>query len=163
MKGIGRMVAFCYARPAMDEPIAARRRFVRHPIQVPLPVRPPGGAEPFLSHVGDISEGGVSFTSPVEMNRGATLEIELPIHRSRFTLTGSVARCAPLPDGTYRIGLEFVEPSTAFKMKLAEQVLRIENLRKLLSKERGVEVSSNEASAIWVEKYASIFADLMPH
>ncbi|MBL8950599.1 MAG: hypothetical protein JNK82_07480, partial [Myxococcaceae bacterium] len=50
-----------------------------------------------------------------------------------------------------------------FKMKLAEQVLRIEELRSLLTKERGVEVTSKEAAQVWVDQFASTFADLVPH
>ena len=147
----------------MEDRYQERRRFVRHPIRVPLAVRPHGGHEPFLSRVGDLSEGGLSFGSAAPFERGVSVDVELPVHHSRFTLTGTVASCTALPDGTYRVGLSFTETGLSFKMKLAEQVLRIEELRATLSTERGTEVSSREAGEIWVDQYASTFADLFPH
>lgn len=137
-----------------------RRRYVRHPIRVPLAVRPKNAGH-FLSRAADISEGGISFDSRVPMTQGDIVEVELPVHHSRFTLAGTVASSAPLPGGGFRIGLSFVEPGTAFKIKLAEQVLRIAELQQTLSKEAGREVSSREAAQVWVEKYAETFADLV--
>jgi hypothetical protein len=134
-----------------------RRRFVRHPIQVPLSVRPKDGAE-FVSRVGDISEGGLSFGSPRALAIASAVEVVLPVHDSRFTLTGTVASCATSSEG-FRIGVEFVEPTASFKLKLAEQVLRIEELQQLLSRERGAPVTRNEAAQIWVERFASRFAE----
>ncbi len=146
----------------MEDRYENRRRFVRHPIRVPLSVRPHGAAEPFLSRAGDLSEGGLSFASAVAFERGATIDVELPVHHSRFTLTGAVAACLALPDGSFRVGLSFAETGLQFKMKLAEQVLRIEELRQTLSSERGAEVTSREAAQIWVDQYAATFADLVP-
>jgi hypothetical protein len=145
----------------MEDRSESRRRFVRHPITVPLAVRPHGAHEPFLSRVGDLSEGGLSFFSAARFEAGATVDVELPVHHSRFTLTGTVAACIALPDGTFRIGLTFTETGLAFKLKLAEQVLRIEELRQTLSKERGALVTSREAAQVWVDQYASTFADLV--
>ena len=134
-----------------------RRRYVRHPIRVPVAVR--HGELELFSRVGDISECGISFDSPVDIAVGATLEVELPVHHSRFKLTGTVA--ASIPQGVgFRVGVSFAEPGVQFKMKLAEQVLRIDELRLSLTKERGVEVTKAEAAAVWVEQYAASFADL---
>ena len=144
----------------MHEGFANRRQFVRHPIQVPLTARPKDGAE-FLTRVGDISEGGVSFSSPQALAAGHAVEVVIPVHDSRFTLTGTVASCVELGAGTFRVGLKFVDTDARFKMKLAEQVLRIEELRVTLSTERGAEVTSKEAAQVWVEQYAATFGDLV--
>ncbi|MBL8957828.1 MAG: PilZ domain-containing protein, partial [Myxococcaceae bacterium] len=108
----------------MEDRYENRRRFVRHPIRVPVSVRPHGGSEPFLSRAGDLSEGGLSFASVAPFERGAMVDIELPVHHSRFTLKGAVASCTAHEDGSWRIGLSFTETGLNFKMKLAEQVLR---------------------------------------
>jgi hypothetical protein len=137
-----------------------RRRYVRHPIRVPVVVRY-GGID-LRTRSGDISEGGLSFEAAAELLHGTQVEVELPVHHTRFKLTGTVASCVPMGE-SFRVGLSFVETGLQFKMKLAEQVLRIEELRQTLSLERGREVTNSEAAAIWVEKYASTFADLYPH
>ncbi|MBK7860620.1 MAG: PilZ domain-containing protein [Archangiaceae bacterium] len=152
-----------YAAPrVVEDRYAVQRRYVRHPIRVPLAVRTQGAANPLLSRAGDISEGGVSFGSPVALALGVTVDIEIPVHHSRFKLTGTVTSCTALGDGTFRVGLSFVEPGTAFKMKLAEQVLRIEELRETLSAQRGQAVTTREAAQVWVEQYAKSFGDLVP-
>lgn len=135
-----------------------RRRYVRHPIRVPVSVRPAAG-EQLMARSGDISEGGLSFEVPAALALQSTVEVELPVHHQRFKLTGTVVSCVAA-DAVFRVGLSFVETGLQFKMKLAEQVLRIDELRLQLTKERGVEVSSREAAQVWVERYAATFADL---
>lgn len=136
-----------------------RRRYVRHPICVPVLVRPRNSSRDFKSFSGDLSVGGLSFDSALPLDLGSTLDVELPVHHTRFGLEATVASCAPQGPG-FRIGLSFVEPNAAFKLKLAEQVLRIEELQATLTKERGAVVTSREAARVWVEQYAESFADL---
>ena len=147
----------------MQTQYSIQRRYARHPIRVPLAVRPQNGNPKFLSKVGDISEGGVSFSSPWRISDGSSIEIELPVNDTRFELTGTVVSCIPHPGGnSFRVGLSFVEPGMNFRMKLAEQVLRIGELQRDLTRERGTEVSQEEAARVWVEQYAATFADLYP-
>jgi len=148
----------------MSEETVGRRKHARHPIQLPLAVRPSGGTSRLLSKVGDLSEGGLSFTSPSPMPRGASVELEFPVYDRRFTLEASVASCVETANPTaYRVGLAFLSPTPSFRLKLAEQVLTINQLRRDLSLQRGTEVTLEEAGQLWVEQYASIFADLYPH
>lgn len=139
-------------------PNGEQRRYQRHPIRVPVAVRPKGSPE-FLSRVGDLSEGGVSFASSIPLPVGTPIEIELDVHHTRFTLTGTVVTCLELQeDHAFRIGLSFETPAMAFKLKLAEQVLRIEELQRELTLERGAEVTRAEAAEVWVRRYAAAFA-----
>lgn len=145
----------------MPSPDAERRSYLRHPIRVPLAVRPRDGGPEFLSRIGDISAGGVSFTSPKPLPEGTGVEVELPVSDERFALLGAVASCIGGRDaGTYRIGLCFLQPGMSFRMKLAEQVLRVGRLREELSRSRGMDVSLEEAAQYWVDQYAELFADL---
>src|SRR5262245_36162026 len=132
-----------------------RRQYARHPIQVPLAVWPKDGTERFVSRIGDLSEGGLSFTSPNPMTKGTGVEIEFPVYDRRFTLKGAVTSCTEVTDATsYRVGLAFTSTGMSFKMKLAEQVLRINQLRRDLTRQRGTDVTIEEAGEHWVEQYA---------
>lgn len=147
----------------MQNPDAERRSFERHPIRVPLTVRPQHGGRELFSEVGDLSEGGLSFACSEPMPEGSPLEVELPVNDERFTLIAAVASCVEAAGSrTFRVGLAFANPGMRFRMKLAEQVLRIRELQRDLSRERGAEVSLEEAAQRWVEQYAKIFADLYP-
>jgi hypothetical protein len=43
---------------------------------------------------------------------------------------------------------------------MAEQILRVRELRRELSRERGAEVSDEEAAREWVDRYAAEFAEV---
>ena len=138
-----------------------RRRFARHPIQVPLRFRLVQGESEVRAHVGDLGNGGLSFESESPLPLGTALEVTFPVEDQQFHFAGSVAHCHAEPDGErFRIGIVFGSPTLAFQMKLAEQVMRIEDLRRELSRLRGVSVSSEEAAREWVEHYAEEFAEL---
>jgi hypothetical protein len=145
----------------MEDSVRDRRRHIRHPIQVPLAIRPRGAAAAVCSTVGDLSAGGLSFSSPLPVDVGSRVEVELPVGERRFALVGAVARCEPTGETEgFRVGLAFVEPDMSFRMKLAEQVLRIEELRNELTRERGADVTEEEAARSWVEHCARQFADV---
>jgi hypothetical protein len=134
-----------------------RRSHARHPIRTPLQLRVADAA--LRCRTGDLSEGGLFFESPQEFPAGTNVEVTFPIEAERFALSGTVANCAEVGAG-YRIGVVFGEPSQTFRRKLAEQILRIQELRRELGRIRGEDVSAEEAAREWVEYYAEKFADL---
>jgi hypothetical protein len=142
-------------------PPRERRRYARHPIRVPTRVRPRGGLPEFQSRVADLSEGGLCFDSPEPLPLETTVDISLPIADERFTVVGTVVRSVPSETGdAHVIGVAFVHPAMSFRMKIAEQVLRIQELRRELSRELGREVPNEEAADRWVADYAKDFAEL---
>jgi PilZ domain len=138
-----------------------RRRSARHPIRVPIDVRPRAGSAQFVSCVADLSQSGLSFASPHAIATDTVIDISLPIGDQRFSVAATVVRClAAEGRDSYRIGIAFLHPAMAFRMKIAEQVLRIQELRRTLSAELGRDVSVEEAAKQWVDNYAKEFAEL---
>jgi hypothetical protein len=138
-----------------------RRRCPRHPIRVPIAIREQRQQnEELRSRIADLAEGGLCFVSPRPFQPGDALEVSLPVGDRRFTLVGTVVRCTPSEAGEFAVGMMFLSPEMSFRVKLAEQVLRIEELRLELSRERGAEVSREEAAERWVERHARDFAEL---
>ena len=145
----------------METPQVERRQYVRQPIRVPVEVRPRGDTPDFVSRVADLSEGGLAFVSSQPIPTDAVLEVSLPVGDQRFTVVATVVRCLTAEgEDSYRIGVAFLHPAMAFRMKIAEQILRIHELRRSLSVELGREVSIEEAATQWVENYAKEFAEL---
>jgi hypothetical protein len=54
----------------------------------------------------------------------------------------------------------FRDPESAFRAKLAEQMLRIEEYQRDLNAHLGKKVNSETAARRWIEKYAGRFSDL---
>lgn len=75
------------------------------------------GKERFIHLRGyDLSKGGVGGVSdePIEFSAQVYLMIEVSMDDQRGTISGEaqVNHCTPRDDGTYFVGLEFVELST---------------------------------------------------
>src|ERR1051326_1767671 len=145
----------------METPRVERRRYARHPIRVPIDVCPRAGSAEFVSCVADLSESGLSFEAPHALATDTMIDISLRVVDQRFRVVAIVVRClAAEGSDTYRVGIAFVHPAMAFRMKIAEQVLRIQELRRTLCAELGREVTMEEAAKEWVDNYAKEFAEL---
>ena len=143
----------------MRSDVGEKRASPRYPLHVPIRLRAPGHDE-MRSRTGDLSAGGLCFESPEWLPEGTAVEVELPLGEQRMRLTGTLLPCRASAEGAWRIPVRFVEPSTRFRMKLAEQILRIHELQRELSDLRGEHVTTEEAAAEWVRVYAREFAEL---
>ncbi len=138
-----------------------RRKYFRHPIQVPLKLRPAqGGSDPAVrSH--DLSLGGLNFIWSQKLSRGTMLDITIPVKEKNFELRAKVTYSREdRKTAHYSTGVTFVDFPSAFKARLAEEVLQILEFRKSISRERGREVSEEEAASQWVREHASHFPAL---
>jgi len=113
----------------------------------------------FKSRTGDLSEGGLSFLLQEEVPEGTELDLTIPLEGHRFRMVGNVAYCRrEASEDFFRIGIAFQNPDMAFRAKLAEEILRIEEFRKDLSKRLGKELTQEEAARRWIQKYAERFS-----
>ncbi len=142
----------------MDTLATERRKFFRHRISVPLQLSQPDADSPFLTQSSDVSLGGLCFLWRKRLTRGKVLNITIPVKERLFVLQGKVAYChEDRKSGRYRMGVSFLDSSSAFKAKLAEEALEIIEYRKKLSKEQGREVPEEEAATQWIRQFASSF------
>ncbi|MGH7818809.1 MAG: PilZ domain-containing protein [Candidatus Binatia bacterium] len=138
-----------------------RRSNARYPIPLPLRFRVSERKDEWRSRALDLAEGGLSFFSPYWLSEGTLLSLTFPLQAERFTLTGAVAYCRESkPGGSFRVGLYFVRPTLGFRLKLADEITAIRELRKELHLARGEEVSLEEAAREWVEYSAGQRPDL---
>jgi hypothetical protein len=128
-----------------------RRSAPRHRIPVRIRFQPSGGEEQ-ASVVHDLSESGVSFVVPRRLGEGTLVNVSFPLGDEEFRLNAAVAWCRETPAaGTFRVGLYFLRPSMAFRLRLSQQIEEIRELRRELALMRGEEVSLEDAAHEWVE------------
>ena len=141
------------------------RRYIRHPVSVPVEFRMadepalPGNRGDDTFTMRDISRGGVSFTSTYPIQAGSVVFVIVPAVDSYKGIRGVVAWCRGA-NSRYDIGVTFADEENSFRMRMIEQVCRIEHYRKIMEQRRGTPVSSDEAAREWIEKFASCFPDL---
>ena len=104
----------------------------------------------------NVSRGGLSFFSEEALPLGAIIHIAIPIDDPAFEVEGSVVWCRP--DGAaYTIGVVFDDQSSAYSVRMVEQVCYIEHYRASVKVNEGRELSSEQAAQEWINKYAADF------
>ena len=138
-----------------------RRKYFRHPISVPLRVRAAQDDPTFSSTSRDISLGGLNFSWSQKLSKGSFVILTIPVKEKWFDIRARVAYSRILTlDSNYEIGVQFMDTPSAFRARLAEEVIQILEYRKKLSRELGRDVSEEEAARQWVTENASSFPKL---
>lgn len=142
--------------------VQEKRRFIRHPICLPLKIRKERAAKDLLSsETLNVSMGGLLFLSSTEVAVDAVISVTLPFKDKIFKIRGKVVRCEKdLDSRLYNIGIEFLKISDAFKVRLVEQLHLIEEYRCLRSIQLNRDVNLPEASREWIKRYSEQFKKL---
>ena len=137
-----------------------RREFIRHTADVPIQVRTVDG-DAAVGTGRNVSHGGLAFTSELCPAEGATIEIAIPDVDPPFQAQARVAWCRPEKDA-FLVGVQFLEATDAFRARMVEQVCTIERYREQVREKEGRELTTHEAAAEWIGKYAGRFPVASP-
>ena len=131
------------------------RKFIRHTVDVPVEIVEFSGSRS-EDHSVDISYGGLSFESDACLELGGTVFLRIATVDPPFEGEGRVVWCRP-ENGRFLVGVQFLDAETAFRSRMIEQVCSIENYRKEVERDEGRVLTSSEAAAEWIQKYAARF------
>jgi c-di-GMP-binding flagellar brake protein YcgR len=136
-----------------------KRKFFRHPITAPLKLQLAREENLVFAETQDLSLGGLSFFWKKRLSRGSIINISIPIKDKLFNIKSRVAYSKEdRKSGRFRTGVSFLDYPGAFKAKMAEEALEIMEYRKKLSEDESREVSEEEASRRWIQKFADHFS-----
>lgn len=132
------------------------RRYIRHPADIPIEVRggPGGGAAGGKTH--NVSLGGLAIEVDGCLDAGAIVEVHLPTTRPPFQTRGKVVWCRQV-DGSYEMGVQFLDPGEAFRARMVEQVCHIQQYQNEVREAEGRELSDQDAAREWIRKHAATF------
>lgn len=136
--------------------VESRREFIRHPVEFPLEVKWLGGTPPRSERSFNVSPGGLAFVSQSCPRVGDLLNLRIPTVEPPFEAAARVAWCSP-EDGTFLVGVRFVDADAAFRSRMVQQVVAIEKYRQDVAAQEGREMTTGEAAAEWIERYAHVF------
>ena len=138
-----------------------KRQFLRHPIQVPIQLQRTDKKEVVRNQTIDLSLGGLCFYWNRTLNEGDLVSLTIPVEDQLFHIKARVAYSRKDPKkGLFRIGLVFENLRSAFRARLAEELLKIMEYREKISRTLGREISEEEAAKKWIAKYAAHFPQL---
>lgn len=135
------------------------RQFIRHPSDIPIEYRVLDIPPQYSSNaVKNVSVGGLSFYSKYYIKPEQWLHLYIPVSEEYFEANAQVRWCNPSKNGQcYNIGVSFTTDNEAYSARMVEQVCHIEHYRKKVLKEEGRALSSDQAAAEWIEKFAPDF------
>lgn len=149
----------------MLKKLLEQRRYIRHPLNLPLEFRVlkdtrAGGRAERTSAI-NISQGGLLFASKKQVEPNSKIVIRMPFQDKLFNVRAKVVHCNKSQDTKlYHVGVCFERLSDAFKVKLIEQIYLICEYRDLRSIQLEREVSLEEASREWIKRYSERFKRL---
>jgi len=132
------------------------REYIRHPSEVPLLIMPYSTREQLNLQVNNVSEGGLSFDSPVEFHINAVVKIKIPSMKPVFKVNAVVQWCRQL-QGRFELGVQFLDQDDAFRVRMVEQACHISEYRKDTQQVTGRRMTWNKASMEWIEKNGGSF------
>lgn len=132
------------------------RRFIRHPVSMPIDFRVQGERAHHARQLENVSEGGICFQSSRAVEPGLNVKITIPVSGRDFHADGVVTWCRH-GKGHYQVGVRFNDSATAYTMRMVEQLCHIEDFRREVSRVEGREMSPAQAAAEWVSRYAEKF------
>jgi len=135
------------------------RRFVRHPIDIPIGVTVssiqsvPESSCAMIS----LSEGGLSCEVGDLIEIGCKVNIYIPSVSPPYHGVGEVVWCRPKGDH-FEVGVNFTDAEEAFRSRMVQQACQIEHYKKLVFEKEGRVLNGEQAAQEWIEKYAGEYA-----
>jgi hypothetical protein len=98
-----------------------KRKYIRHPVEVPLDYKISGQAEELTDQVKDISFGGLRFHSRHPIEPGTMLILKFPSIHPDIELRARVVWCTEERDYE-EIGVEFMDENEAYRARTIEEL-----------------------------------------
>jgi hypothetical protein len=133
-----------------------KRQYLRHPSNIPIEILIEDVAASEREFLDNISFGGLCFKSRIFIETGKMINIKIPLLRPVFAAKGRVAWCCK-KEGHFEVGVKFTEVCDAFKIRMAEQICRIEEYKKEIREKEGRLLDGTDAALEWIRKYAKDF------
>lgn len=131
------------------------RRYIRHPSTMPIDYHVRTG-DSGLQRLRNVSAGGICFSVEKPMEIGAKVGIGIRVGDQDFSAEGEVMWCRGI-NGHHDVGVRFQDAATVFTVRMVEQLCYIEQYRQQVLRDEGRKLSSEEAAAEWVGRFAADF------
>jgi hypothetical protein len=112
-----------------------------------------------VSRSENIGAGGILFQCGQQLAEGTGLRIHLQVERRCFTLDGRVVRARKTAGDKYAIAVAFDTPSEILKVRMMEQIVRIELFKCRLERRFKKTLDFGAVAKEWIRRYSKMFAE----
>jgi hypothetical protein len=109
-----------------------------------------------LDRLRNVGRGGLCFGSVVALDPGCAIRVTIPLLGEQYEADGVVAWCRAV-GSRYEVGVRFLTRQDRFSVRMVEQLCYIEDYRQQVARDEGRELTSEEAAAEWIERFAEHF------
>ena len=135
------------------------RKFYRHATDIPIGLGTRRLAAPATSSLINVGAGGICCKVDTFLPIGTSMDLSIPARNPIFEGAGVVCWCRGDEACGFEVGLSFCDSDEAFRVRMVEQVCRIERYKAEMLECEGRRLSPDVAAAEWIEKYAAAFAE----
>lgn len=128
------------------------RHLSEMPVEFSLSLRNQASHERLVN----ISCGGLAFSTRKVVQPGSTIHIRIPLGSYHIDLEGSVVWCHKT-DHRFEVGVRFDDPQSEYRTRMIDQLCHIERYRWKMQDEEGRQLTSEQAAAEWIPRYADVF------
>ena len=132
-----------------------KRQHARYPASLPVAFVLGEVVASESAYLSNISVGGVSFNSMVELDLGTVIMLHFPVSKPVFRTPGRVVWCRKMAY-QYGIGVEFIEADADFRQRMVSLVRKIEEYREEAVR-AGRNLSGQEATIEWIDLFGAEF------
>ena len=141
-----------------------KRRFIRHPLSYPIKavIEEDKAIKEKETEINseseDICEGGLLFKSKEKIRKGTKVAIDVEVEGRKINTEGTIVRCMPDKDCKYNIAVSFFTPQVSLKVRMMEQIVRIELFKERFERRYRVKVDFSCIAKEWIKRYSRAFA-----
>ena len=118
-----------------------------------------GDAVGRIDRLRNVGRGGLCFDSAVALDPGCAIRLTIPLLGEQYEADAVVAWCRCVGSG-YEIGVRFLSRQDRFSVRMVEQLCYIEDYRQQVARDEGRVLTSEQAAAEWIERFAGQFPGL---
>lgn len=133
------------------------RSYIRYPSGLPVSVSLEEVVASETLYLNNISRGGLSFNSMVELRPGTVIRLRIPPSRPVFEVLGRVAWCKKMTL-QFVVGAEFINADEKARAQIMEMVFHIDEYRRRVLEQEGRGLTQQQAALEWIEKHWADFA-----
>ncbi len=131
------------------------RKHPRYPTSLPVAFTLGEVVASESAYLNNISVGGVSFNSMVELDPGTVIMLHFPVSKPIFRTPGRVAWCRKIAF-QYNVGVEFIDVDEKFRERMVNMVRKIEEFREEAVRS-GRKISGQDSTLEWIDKFGGEF------
>lgn len=109
-----------------------------------------------VDRICNVSVAGLQVKLPHAIDEGTLVEVRITTITPVFSAAARTVWCHQA-EADFEVGLHFLEPNDAFKVRMVAQICHIEEYRKSILARKGRHLTVEQAASEWIEKYADTF------